>query len=87
LIANEFAFHPLAIEDAHKRRQRPKLDQYKTFLFIVFYAVQVAKGKQAFATQEISLFVGSNYLVTVHYGRIPEIAVTAKRWKENSAQL
>lgn len=83
LIAQEFAFHPLAIEDASKRHQRPKLDQYDTFLFIVFYAVYPDGAGDAFSTQEISLFVGANYLVTVHTGHCGEIAAVAERWKEN----
>lgn len=87
LIAKEFAFHPLAIEDSRKQHQRPKLDQYDTFLFIVFYAVHPTGRAGAFLTQEISLFVGPNYLVTVHTGRCPEIIDTATRWKENVLQI
>ena len=87
LIAEEFAFHPLAIEDARKQHQRPKLDQYDTFLFIVFYAVHPDGGEDVFSTQEISLFVGPNYLVTVHSCRCPEISATATRWKENVRQI
>ena len=40
-LAEEFAFHPLAREDAHHRHQRPKIDQYDDDLFIVFYALAV----------------------------------------------
>ena len=58
LIAEEFAFHPLAIEDARKQHQRPKLDQYDTFLFIVFYAVHPDGGESAFSTQEITVKPG-----------------------------
>lgn len=87
LIAEEFAFHPLAIEDARKQHQRPKLDQYDTFIFIVFYAVHPDGGDVAFSTQEIPLFVGPNYLVTVHTGDCPEISATATRWKENVLQI
>ncbi len=87
LIAKEFVFHPLAIEDASKRHQRPKLDQYDTFLFIVFYAVQPDGGDGVFTTHEISLFVGPNYLVTVHTGVCREISATAARWKENVLQI
>src|SRR5690349_1166909 len=39
MIAEEFGLHPLAIEDAMVRHQRPKVDQYNNFYFVVFYAV------------------------------------------------
>jgi magnesium transporter len=87
LLAGEFQFHPLAIEDATKRHQRPKLDQYDTFRFIVFYAVYPDRKDSAFSTQEISFFVGSNYLVTVHTGHCREISATATRWKDNVLQI
>src|SRR6476661_8709053 len=39
MIQDEFKLHPLAIEDARLRHQRPKVDQYNDFYFVVFYAV------------------------------------------------
>ncbi|MBX6341129.1 MAG: magnesium/cobalt transporter CorA [Thermomicrobiaceae bacterium] len=87
LIAREFRFHPLALEDARKRHQRPKLDQYDDFLFIVFYAVRETGDARLFAAQEIAMFVGPNYLVTVHDGPVPEIKTTADRWRENVSQI
>ena len=39
LLRAEFALHPLAIEDAMARHQRPKVDQYQDFYFVVFYSV------------------------------------------------
>lgn len=86
LLAREFGFHPLALEDARKRHQRPKLDQYDSFLFIVFYAVRVDPD-DGFSTQEIALFVGPNYLVTVHAGPCTEIDETAQRWHQNVKSL
>jgi magnesium transporter len=87
LLAREFAFHPLALEDAQSRHQRPKLDQYESFLFIVFYAARVDSSSYGFAVQEIELFVGPNYLVTVHQGVCDEISETAQRWRQNTQQL
>src|SRR4051812_1083559 len=44
MIEDEFSLHPLAIEDASVRHQRPKVDQYSTFYFVVFYAVRLAEA-------------------------------------------
>lgn len=87
LLAREFNFHPLALEDAQRRGQRPKLDQYADFNFIVFYSLEPTDDSAAFDAQEVALFVGHNYLVSVHSHRCRAIEETARRWKENSAQL
>ena len=83
LIGEEFAFHPLALEDATKRHQRPKLDTYDGFLFLVFYGLQTHDGRPE--AVELDLFIGPNYLVTVHTGDCPAIPATAARWRQNAA--
>jgi magnesium transporter len=81
-IGEQFQLHPLALEDAARFRQRPKVDQYDTFLMIVFFALSwpADAGPQ---TQELHLFVGANYLITIHQGELPAIAATAKRWSQH----
>jgi magnesium transporter len=85
LIGEEFAFHPLALEDALRRHQRPKLDHYDGFLFLVFYGLAAENGRPS--TREVNLFAGKNYLVTVHDGSLPAIPETADRWCQNVANL
>ena len=41
LIAEELGLHPLAVEDAASRRDRPKADAYDTYYFIAFSAIVV----------------------------------------------
>jgi magnesium transporter len=55
-VQEEFELHPLAIEDARKHGQRPKLEQYPTHAFVVAYSC---------ALSEVDLFVGRTWLVTV----------------------
>jgi magnesium transporter len=82
-IEEEFHFHPLALEDAQKRHQRPKIDVYDGFFFLVFYSVREISDTSHFDMQEIAFFIGPNYLVTVHHGMCDEIDGTVKRWREN----
>jgi magnesium transporter len=82
-IAEEFGFHPLAMEDARKRHQRPKIDIYDSYFFLVFYAVKQQVDQERFDSQEIAFFIGHNYLITVHHGHCDEIEGTVKRWREN----
>lgn len=85
LLGTEFAFHPLALEDAHRRHQRPKLDRYESFVFLVFYGLIVEEGH--LRPHEVALFIGKNYLVTVHEGVLPAISDTADRWCDNVESL
>ncbi|MFL5732410.1 MAG: magnesium transporter CorA family protein [Chloroflexia bacterium] len=134
-IQEEFVLHPLAIEDATRRHQRPKVDQYESFYFVVFYSVvceepgqgvpapgrrglsgtrfhSVSEGSNTFEAaraedqqnpgaaeerslpamaptderivlREISMFMGENYLITVHEDPIPEFDEVARRWFRN----
>jgi magnesium transporter len=81
LLRCELGFHELALEDAVRRDQRPKIDLYDGYCFIVFYAIR--RGRE----EEMALFVGANYLVTVHAGPVPEISMTVERWRLNADRL
>lgn len=163
LLQEEFHFHPLAIEDATNRHQRPKVDQYTDFYLVIFYSVEIeasnadqpatpgwssAKGGAAppvpgsppetqgdagvtpslddaqlnftpsggspinkaqtgapptpadNLTQprtsgpssriilcELAMFMGSNYLVTVHDKALPELDDAAVRWRRNASMI
>ena len=65
-IREEFELHELAIEDAHKAHQRPKLEEYGDSLFIVLRTAQLVDGALAFG--ETHLFVGPNYVVSIRHG-------------------
>jgi magnesium transporter len=83
LLAGEFKFHPLALEDVGKS-QRPKVDQYADFSYIVFYDIDYSRESGAIDEHQLNIFLGKNYLVTVHDEPIAEIAEVAKRWQENA---
>ena len=68
VVQREFGLHDLAIEDAHRAHQRPKLEVYDGALFIVFHTVQQASDTKALEFGETHLFVGRRYIVTVRHG-------------------
>lgn len=80
-LRQEFGFHELTLEDLLRRRQRPKIEQYPTYFFIVFFALGPDRR------EELGILVGDNYLVTVHQEPSPEIAETVDRWTENAERL
>jgi len=65
-LQSEFGLHDLAIEDALKAHQRPKIEQYGDALFVVARTAQMIEGRIAFG--ETHLFVGRGYVVSVRHG-------------------
>jgi magnesium transporter len=66
LFQAEFGLHHLAIEDALKAHQRPKLEQYGDALFVVARTSQMVDGRIAFG--ETHIFVGHGYVLSVRHG-------------------
>ena len=66
-VQSEFTLHDLAVEDAHRAHQRPKVEEYGSSLFVVLRTAQTDEaGKIRYG--ETHLFVGANYVVTVRHG-------------------
>jgi magnesium transporter len=67
-VAKEFALPPLALEDAVKAHQRPKLDIYDDVLFVVLKPVKYIDHDEVVDVTEIAIFLGPNFVVTVRHG-------------------
>ena len=67
-VQHEFGLHDLAIEDAHRAHQRPKLEHYGNSLFIVLRSAQMEREQRQIAFGETHLFVGGRYVVSVGHG-------------------
>jgi magnesium transporter len=64
LLADGFHFHPLAVEDAEHFGQRPKLDDYDDYVYMVAHGAT----DRGTGTAEVHLFFSKQYVVTVHHG-------------------
>ena len=84
-IGEEFHFHPLALEDVARGDQRPKVDQYDGYQFIVFYGL--TSQNEVVATHEVDIFLAKHCMVTFHKSDLPVMAETAERWRMNAAAL
>lgn len=69
--------HPLAIEDAGKPHQHPKLERYGDALFIVARTAQVVDGRITFG--ETHIFLGHGYVVSVRHGASTSYATVRER--------
>jgi magnesium transporter len=70
----EFGFHPLDLEDVASRNQRPKLDVYDEYLFIVLHFPVFDKPTGRLLTSEVDLFVGPDFLITLPNEPLPPLA-------------
>jgi magnesium transporter len=61
-----FGFHPLALEDATNLGQRPKLDEYGDYAFLVFYGARALPGGRI-GLSEVHMFVSGDYVVTLRH--------------------
>jgi magnesium transporter len=68
-----FGFHPLALEDTEHFGQRPKLDNYDDYIFLVFYGAWRDGANDPELLHEVHLFISGKYLVTVHRDPLPPL--------------
>lgn len=85
LLIEEFHLHPLAVEDATKPHQRPKLEAYPHHLFLVLYALERIDG--ALRSSEVNVFVGERFLITVRKDKGWSADPITERWDKANEHL
>jgi magnesium transporter len=87
LLSERFRFHPLTLEDCLHFDQRPKVEEYDEYLFVVLHAFVFRNDDCDAEPEEVHLFLGrENYLVTVHTSGVAAIDAVWKR-AANDASL
>jgi len=86
-VAEEFGLHPLAIEDAVKAHQRPKLERYDGTLFIVLRPARYLDSTETVEFGEIHAFVGRDFVVTVRHGEASTLDRVRRRLEEEPGLL
>jgi magnesium transporter len=81
-LAEEFGFHHLSIEDCQNTHQRPKIEEYQGYYFMVLYEAQLVGPRDRLELRELNIFLGRNYLVTVHTRPIRAIETARRLWNE-----
>ena len=78
-LAQHYPFHPLDLDDTLSRKQRPKIDEYKEYLFLVFHLPRYRKDERVLLSSQVAVFIGPDYLITLHKG---ELKPLVKLFKE-----
>jgi len=69
-LAQNYKFHPLDLDDCLSRIQRPKIDEYKDYLFLVFHFPVFNIEARVTTPSQLSVFISGNYLITLHKGEL-----------------
>ena len=86
-VAGEFGLHQLAVEDAVKAHQRPKLERYDGTLFVVLRPARYIDETETVEFGEVHVFLGENFVVTVRHGEASELGRVRSRLEGNPELL
>ncbi|APU39585.1 MULTISPECIES: magnesium/cobalt transporter CorA [unclassified Streptomyces] len=86
-VRREFGLHPLAVEDALKAHQRPKLEVYDDSLFVVLKPVLYDEATDTVSAGELMLFIGDSFVVTVRHGEGAPLAAVRRRLEQEPEVL
>ncbi len=82
-----FRLHELAVEDAERAHQRPKIEDYGEDVFIVLKTAHYHEDREEVHFGEIHLFAGPGYVITVRHGPGSELASARRRLETRSDLL
>lgn len=83
VLTQVFHFHHLALEDCEARRHNPKIDDYGSYLFILTHGVHPESSAREFRTRQLALFLGPNYLVSLHREASRSVEATLDSIRKN----
>ena len=86
-LIEHFHFHPLDIEDCLSIIERPKLDEYDDYFFLVLHIPFFIKQTRRLVPFTVNIFIGNNFLVTVHRGLCKPIQDTFEYLSKNNQIL
>jgi magnesium transporter len=82
-LEEHFDFHPLDIEDVFSRNQRPKIDEYDEYLFIVLHFPAYDQNVKRLNAAELDLFVGPDYVITLPNQPLHSVEYLFERCRTN----
>lgn len=80
LLQSFFHFHPLAVEDCLQRLQRPKLNHFEDFTFLILHSIR----NEDLKPEELAMFLGANYIVTFHYPHFQALEIAREIVSQHS---
>ncbi|HSW57774.1 MAG TPA: magnesium transporter CorA family protein [Dehalococcoidales bacterium] len=81
-LSQNYSFHPLDLDDCLSHVQRPKIDEYANYLFLVYHFPVYNKTMRVTESSQLSVFIGKDFLITVHEGRLKPLIQLFKDCQE-----
>jgi magnesium transporter len=78
-VANEFRLHELAVKEAIKPHQRPKIERYGDSLFVVLKVARYVEEREEVEFGEIHAFVGPDFIITIRHGEASKLKDVRQR--------
>jgi magnesium transporter len=86
-VARRFELPELAVEDAMKAHQRPKLEDYESGYFLVLHTARYLDDVEEVEFGEVHVFTGPGYVIVVRHGAASDLADARRRLEDNPALL
>jgi magnesium transporter len=83
-LAKLIKLHPLTLQDAHTFRQRPKLEDYDGYMFMVVFGVDPGTASGGPLLREVHMIISGDYVVTIHQRPFDALADLRARYDEQS---
>ncbi len=83
-LREQFDLHRVDVEHALDREQRPKISLYDDMIYLEFYGLRQEDGEVL--TDEIGIFVGDKFIITVRRDNRPSLDQIRQRWREEQAR-
>ena len=84
LLAERFGFHELDVEDVLSKRQRPKIDEYPDYLFVVLHFPFYDKSVQRLNAAELDIFLGHDFVITIPNVELHPVTYLFRRCEEDA---
>lgn len=85
MLEDMYDFHELLLEDCMTEHQRSKIDSYEDYSFIVLHLPRYKKELLRLVSEEIDIFIGRDYLVTLHEGELKPMMELTRKCQTNEA--
>jgi len=85
-LEEEFSFHELDLEDVRSRRQRPKVDEYPDYVFVVLHFPWYDKPSGRLFSAEVNAFIGPDFLITIPNVPLKPVSNVFRRLEANEEE-
>lgn len=88
LLEDVFGFHPVAVDTCLEPRTHPaKMERFDSYMFLLLHGVDHAEAVDVVATAELAMFIGPNYVVSTHRGRLFAVEAVLQSLRENPSAI